>query len=129
MIFLCQSHINGFVNYMSTKHTNIKFTSEFKINDSFSFLDVKTTPSNNQLVTSVFHKVTFGAFTNFKSYTCRIQVWLSLHFTASFIFYLFFIEKFHEEIVLLKDIFKKNEHSEFFIDKMYEKFFKQVVCS
>ena len=52
---------------MSTKHTNIKFTSEFKINDSFSFLDVKTTPSNNQLVTSVFHKVTFGVFTNFKS--------------------------------------------------------------
>ena len=67
-IFLCQSHINGFVNYMNTKHTNIKFTSEFKINDSFSFLDVKTTPSNNQLVTSVFHKVTFsGVFTNFKS--------------------------------------------------------------
>ena len=62
---LCQSHINGFVNYMNTKHTNIKFTSEFKINDSFSFLDVKTTPSNNQLVTSVFHKVTFsGVFTS-----------------------------------------------------------------
>ena len=68
VMFLCQSHLKDFVNYMNTKHPNIKFTSEFEQNDFFSFLDVKITRSNNQLITSVFRKGTFsGVFTNFKS--------------------------------------------------------------
>ena len=68
-MFLCQSHLEDFVNYMNTKHPNIKFTSEFEENYSFSFLDVKITCSNNQLITSVFWKATFsGVFTNFKSF-------------------------------------------------------------
>ena len=66
-MFLCQSHLKEFVNYMNTNHPNIKFTSEFEENGSFSFLDVKTTRRNNQLVTSVFRKATFSdVFTNFK---------------------------------------------------------------
>ena len=68
-MFLCQSHLNGFMNYMTTELANIKFTSECKKNDCFSFLDVKITCSNNQLVTSVFRKATFSCvFTNFKSF-------------------------------------------------------------
>ena len=47
VMFLCQSHLKDFVNYMNTKHPNIKFTSEFEQNDFFSFLDVKITRSNN----------------------------------------------------------------------------------
>ena len=54
---------------MKTKHPNIKFISVFEENESFSFLDVKITRRNNQLVTSVFRKATFsGVFTNFKSF-------------------------------------------------------------
>ena len=69
VMFLCQSHLKAFVNYMNTKHPNNKFTLEFKENDSFSFLDVKITRRNNQLVTSVFRKATFSdAFINFKSF-------------------------------------------------------------
>ena len=48
------------MNYINTKHPNIKFTSEFEENDSFSFLDVKITRRNNRLVTSVFHKAIFS---------------------------------------------------------------------
>ena len=40
LMFLCQSHLKDIVNYMNTKHPNIKFISEFEENDSFSFLDV-----------------------------------------------------------------------------------------
>ena len=69
VMFLCQSHLKDFVNYMNTKHLNIKFTSEFEQNDFFSFLDVKITRSNNQLIPSVFRKATFSVvFTNFKSF-------------------------------------------------------------
>ena len=35
VMFLCQSHLKDFVNYMNTKHPNIKFTSEFEQNDFF----------------------------------------------------------------------------------------------
>ena len=120
VIFLCQSYLNDFVNYMNTKHPNIKFTSEFEINDSFSFLDVQIKRSNNQLATSNFRKATFtSVFTNFKSFALVAYKFGLVHFTSSFIF--IFIcssfEKFCEEIVLFKDIFKKNEYPQFFIDK------------
>ena len=35
-------------------------------------------------------------------------------------------EKFHEEIVLLKDIFKKNEYLQFFIDKCIKKYLSKL---
>ena len=35
-------------------------------------------------------------------------------------------EKFHEEIVLLKDIFKKNEYPQFFIDKCIKKYLSKL---
>ena len=100
---------------MNTKHPNIKFTWEIKENDSF--LDIKITPRNNQLVTLVFGKATFSAvFTNFKSlHASRLQIWLSLRFHCSFSICSSY-EKFHEEIVLLKDNFKKNEYPHFFIN-------------
>ena len=41
VMFLCQSHLIDFLNYMNTKHPNIKFTVEFEENNSFPFLDVK----------------------------------------------------------------------------------------
>ena len=104
---------------MKTKHPNIKFTSEFEKNDSFSFLDVKITRRNNQLVTSVFRKATCGGvFTNFKSFMPVAYkfglVYTLLHRSFSICSS---YEKFHEEIVLLKDIFKENEYLQFFIDK------------
>ena len=67
IMFHCQSHLKDFVNYMNTKHPNIKFTSGFGKNDSLSFLDIKITRRSNQLVRSVFRKATFsGVFANFK---------------------------------------------------------------
>ena len=42
-MFLCQSHLNDFVNCMKTKHSNIKFTSKFEKNGSSSFLDLEIT--------------------------------------------------------------------------------------
>ena len=109
-MFLWQSHLKDFVNYMNTKHPNIKFTSEFEENDSFSFLDVKITRRKNQLVTSVFRKATFsGVFTNFKSF---MPVTNKFGLVYTLLPHLFSIcssyEKLNEEIVLLKNIFKKN---------------------
>ena len=69
VLFLCQWHLKDFLNYMNIKYPNIKFTSEFEENYSFSFLDVKVTRTNNPLVISVFRKATFGdVFTNFECF-------------------------------------------------------------
>ena len=124
VMFLGQSNLKDFVNYMKTKHPNIKFTSEFEENDSFSFLDVKITRRNNQLVTSVFCKATFsGVFTNFKSFMPVAYkfglVYTLLHRSFSICSS---YQKFHEEIVLLKYIFKNNEYPQFFIDECIKKY-------
>ena len=82
---------------------------------TLSLLHVKITRSNNQLVTSVFRKTTFsGGYTNFKkvlSVTYKFGLVYTLLLCSFSI--LFTYEKFLEEIVLLKDIFKKNEYSQF----------------
>ena len=58
-----------FVEYMNTKHPNIKFTFEHEHNNSFAFIVVKICQENNKVTTSVYRKPTFcGVFTNFKSF-------------------------------------------------------------
>ena len=77
--------LKKFLEYMNTKHLNIKFTFEHEHNSSFSFLDVKMCRENNKLTTSVYRKPTFsGVFTNFKSFIpSNLQIWCSLHLTTS----------------------------------------------
>ena len=107
---------------------SIKFASEFEENDSFSFLHVKITRRNNQLITSVFCKATFsGVFSNFKSF---IPIAYKFGLVYTLFYRSFFIcssyEKIHEEIVLLKDIFKKNPHPHFFIDKRIKTYLSKL---
>ena len=40
-----KDHLKLFVNYMNSKHRNIKFTFETEDSNNFSFLDVKITPT------------------------------------------------------------------------------------
>ena len=94
---------------MNTKHPNIKFTSEFEINNSVLFLDVKTTRTNNRLVTSVFRKATFSCvFTNFKSFMLvaykfgLVYILLNRSFSICSSY-----GKFHEEISVIKRNFEK----------------------
>ena len=49
-------------------------------------------------------------------YTLRCH---SFHICSSY-------EKFHEEIVPLKDIFKKNEYPQFFVDKCIKKYLRKL---
>ena len=94
------------------EHPNIKFTSECEKNDCFSFLDVKIAFSNNQLVTSVFRMATFSCiFTNLKVFLhaiCKFGLVYTLLCCSFYICSSY--GKFHEAIVLLKNIFKKNEY-------------------
>ena len=58
--FNLHEQLKKFVEYMNTKHPNIKYTFEHEHNNYFSFLDVKMCRGNNKLITSVYRKPTFG---------------------------------------------------------------------
>ena len=69
VLFKSKDHLLLFAKYMSTRQKNLKFTFDFEQNNSFSFLDVKTTRGSNGFSTSVFRKAKFsGVFTNFDSF-------------------------------------------------------------
>ena len=127
-MFLCQSYLKKCMNYMNTKHPNIKFILVFEKNDSFSFLDVKIKRSNKRLVTSVFRRATCSSvYINFKSF---LPVAYKFGLVYTLLRRSFSIcssyEKFHEEIVLLKDVFKENEYPQFFIDKCIKNYLSKL---
>ena len=117
--------LKKFVEHMSTKHPNIKFTFE---HEHFSFLDVKICWENNKLTTSVYRKPIFsGGFTNFRSFIPTVYkfrlVYTLLHccfnITSSY-------EKFHNEINTLKQILKLNGYPTQFIDRSIKKFLQKL---
>ena len=69
VLFKSKEHLKLFVNYMNSKHSNIKFTFETEDPNNFSFLDVKITQKNKRFVTSIFGKDSLsGVFTNYDSF-------------------------------------------------------------
>ena len=70
-MFQFRDHVTTFVNYMNTKHPNIRFTFEIEDQNSFSFSDIEIIRKTEKKAfeTSVYTKSTFsGVFTNFKSF-------------------------------------------------------------
>ena len=106
-----------------------------------SFLDIKIIRELNSFSTSVYRKPTFsGVFTNFDSF-------IPLSYKTGLIWSLLYrafslcssFELLHQEILKLKDIFKRNGYPISFIDKCVKRFFiekktfltaskKQLVC-
>ena len=52
--FKSEEHLKRFVNYMNSKHKNIKFNFETEDSNKFSFLDAKITRKNKRFVASIF---------------------------------------------------------------------------
>ena len=113
VLFKSKEHLKLFVNYMNSKHRNIKFTFETEDSNNFSFLDVKITRQNKRFVTSIFRKATFsGVFTNYDSFIFDTYK-IGLVHTLLFWFFKICssIEKFYIEVELLRCIFKCNNYS------------------
>ena len=120
-----KKHLKPFVNYMNSKHSNIKFTFETEDSNNFSFLDFKITRQNKWFVTSIFCKAIFsGVFTN---YDRRISDTNKIGLVHTLLFRIFKIcssmENFHIEVELLRSIFKCNNYPVNIIDQCIKKFF------
>ena len=113
---------------MNHQHPNIKFAFEVEKNNKFSFLDVKICRESNKFTTSVFRNPTFsGVFTNFDSFIPRSY---KHGLVNTLIFRCFKIcsshEKLHNEIVYLKEIFKRDKYPNGFVDLCIKKFFDKL---
>ena len=73
LIFRRKEHSTLFLNYMNSRHTNMKFTLETETNKSIPFLDVRVNKNGNTFSTSVYRKPTStGLGFNFLSFTDKI---------------------------------------------------------
>ena len=124
VLFKSKEHLKLFVNYMNSKHKNIKLTFETEDSNNFSFLDVKITSKNKRFVTSIFRKATFsGVFTNYDSFifnTYKIGLVHTLLFRFSKTFSS--MENFHIEVEHLRNIFKCNNYPVNVIDQYIKSF-------
>ena len=93
-----------------------------------SFLDVEVSRDGNTFVTSVYRKPTFsGVYTYFDSFlpsTYKIGMIYTLEFRCFRICSDW--NKFHKEIIFLKDIFLKNGYPASCIDKCFKTFLDQL---
>ena len=106
----------------------MNFTFEQEKNGKLSFLDVEVSRDGNTFVTSVYRKPTFsGVYTHFDSFlpsTYKIGMIYTLVFTCFRICSDW--NKFHKEIIFLKDMFLKNGYPTSFIDKCFKTLLDQL---
>ena len=73
LIFNDVSHVQKFMDYLNSKHPNIKFTSEIESNNQLPFLDCMVQKHGDNLSTSVYRKATFtGQGLSFFSFSSKI---------------------------------------------------------
>ena len=70
LIFKASTHVQLFLDYLNSRHPNIKFTCDNEENASLPFLDMNVKHSLNQISTSMYKKPTFtGLFSKYASFT------------------------------------------------------------
>ena len=118
VLFRSQEHLIKFRDYFNKCHPNRNFT----------FLDVEVSHDGNTFVTSVYRKHTFsGVCTHFDSFLPSTYK-IGMIYTLVFRYFRICSDwnKFHKEIIFLKDIFLKNGYPTSFIDKCFETFLDQL---
>ena len=109
---------------MNSKHKNIKFTCEIEKNKKLAFLDVLVNRKKGGFITTMYRKPTFtGVYLHWKSLTAvvyKINLIKCLLDRAWKICSNY--ELFHQEILLLKEVLKRNDYPSSVIDKQIDKF-------
>ena len=129
LIFKDHAHVELFLNYLNSKHPNIKFTSEIESDNKISFLDVLIERENGYFSTSVFRKKTYtGLGLNYLSFSAHL---FKVNSIGTLINRAYNIcsdyRNFHTEMMFLHDYFLKNSYPSylffkvlrFFLDKKH----------
>ena len=112
IIFKESNHARQFLNYLNTKHNNIKFTMENENNNTLPFLDVNINKANKSY--SIYRKPTFSGLgisffshcpLKFKTNAISTLLFRAYNLTSNYIL-------FHKEINFLKTFFINNGFTE-----------------
>ena len=124
LLFKHRSHANLFLNYLNSKHSNIKFTCDFEVDGSLSFLNLKDSRKDNKCITSVYRKSTFkGLGTSFSSFECikfkliSITTLLSRAYKICFSFV-----NLHDELIFFTEFLICNGYPETLLNCHIKKF-------
>ena len=124
LMFRDVSHVDAFLDYLNTKHKNIKYTVEYENNNQLPFLDILITKQGNGLVTDVYRKSTFtGLGLNFLSFVPYIYKINSVKTLIHRAYSLCSNWKFFDnEICKLRNYFNNNGYPCFLFDKFVKQF-------
>ena len=106
----------------------MSFPIEIEKENKLSFLDIEVIREQDKFTTTVYRKPTFsGVYSNFESFLPSVYKF-GMAYTS--VYRCFRIcsnwTQFHNELIFLKGIFRKNGYPENFIDKCFKKFLNNV---
>ena len=124
LVFDNEEHIPLFLDYLNSKHNNIRFTYEIENNGKLPFLDVLVTRTNDGITTSVYRKPSFtGLGTNYMSFIPRI---FKINAIKTLLYRCYTISSdwfiFHNEVKYLTNFFLNNGFPRNVIDNCVSKF-------
>ena len=121
---------NLFLNFLNSRHNNIKFTMEIQSDNSLSFLDSKITILDQQFHSSVFRKLTFTGlgshFLSFAPFIYKINSIKTLVHRAYSVSSTYLA--FHYDIKFLKQFFINNGYPALIFDKTLKNFLNSIYC-
>ena len=128
LLFRSEDHVKKFFRYINSRHKNMTFTYEVEAGGKLPFLDVLVTRIEGAFCTSLYRKPTFsGLYSHYRSYMPDTYkkglVYTLLH--RAFVLCSSW-DKFHEEVVFLKEIFLKNSFPSYFVDKCVKTFLDKI---
>ena len=114
MLFNKESDVPLFLDYMNSRHPNIRFTCEVEKDKTLPFLDINIMRDENGIITSVYRKPTYtGLGLNWFSFCPNIYKLNSIKTLLNRAFDICSTyTQFHEEVVHLKGYFIKNNYLE-----------------
>ena len=123
MLFKTRAQIDSFLDYLNSKHPNIKFTCDVEQRGHLSFLDVDISRENGSFITSVFRKSTYtGLTTKFDSFIppkYKDNLISILIYRAFKISCNYFIMA--RDFSFIRDILSKNGYPLFYVDGIIRK--------
>ncbi|KAG1658491.1 hypothetical protein GQR58_022937 [Nymphon striatum] len=128
LLFTNKLHIEPFLNYLNSKHPNIKFTSECESDNKINFLDLTIHKSNNSFHCSIYRKPTFtGLGTSFFSFTplsfkltaIKSLIHRAYHLCSNY-------TNIHIEFNFLQNFFKSNGYPILLVNKYINRFLRPI---
>ena len=128
LLFNSPSHIQPFLDYLNSKHSNIKFTSEIETDNKLSVLDISITKSNNKFNTSIYRKPTHTglgmSYFSFDDLKYKLNAIKTLIFRAFNLSSSYF--SLHDEFNYLKEFFSNNGYPLQLVVKQINKFLSNI---